>query len=179
MSISGREEEHTTRRQWGSLQQHTSSSPPADSTITTSTIPRHQALSSNGTRPSYKKPTMKLYVNVAAIAVTTMAAVVAPIVLAIEDDEPEPSLVTNNRKYLKEVKMDQPDYLAEMMKLELEQKDEEEPEVPDVEKSRRLDVHENVDTLDDDDNMEVPEVKKDRHLTEEQVDELEALSEKD
>lgn len=117
---------------------------------------------------------MKLYVNVTAIAVTTMAAVVAPIVLAIEDDEPEPSLVTNNPRYLKEVKMDQPDYLAEMMKLE----DDEEPEVPDVEKSRRLNNDVNADAVDDEDSMDVPEVKKERHLTvEEEVsaseDELE------
>ena len=122
---------------------------------------------------------MKLYVNVTAIAVTTMAAVVAPIVLAIEDDEPEPSLVTNNRKFLKEVKMDQPDYLAEMMKLELEEEEEEEPKVPEVEKSRRLGDDGNVvDAVDDEDNMEEPEVKKDRHLTEKEVsasdDELEA-----
>ena len=89
--------------------------------------------------------------------------------MAIEDDEPEPSLVTNNPRYLKEVKTNQPDYLAEMMKLE----EEEEPEVPDVEKSRRL--NNDVDA----DSMDVPEVKKERHLTvEEEVsgsdDELEA-----
>lgn len=117
---------------------------------------------------------MKLYVNVTAIAVTTMAAVVAPIVLAIEDNEPEPSLVTNNQRYLKEVKTNQPDYLAEMMKLE----EEEEPEVPDVEKSRRLNNDVNADAVDDEDSMDVPEVKKERHLTvEEEVsaseDELE------